>query len=83
MLILTTSKRARVRGLTAGSRAGRRALRGARRVRAGRETWYLVAGRGARQVVRVRRGRVIEVGIADTRLTKGQAASRFVRTFRR
>jgi hypothetical protein len=83
VLILTTSKRARVRGLSAGSRTSRRVLRRARRVRAGREDWYLLAGRGARQVVRVRRSRVIEVGIADTRLTKGRAAARFVRTFRR
>jgi hypothetical protein len=73
-----------VRGLQKGSRlrSVRRRLRGERRFRVGRDSWYLAGARSARIVVKVRRGRVSEIGLADLRLTFKGAAKRFVRSFR-
>ena len=84
VLALSSSARHRVRGLRKGSRLQtvRRRLVGERRYRVGRDTWYLAPSRQARIVVKVRRGRVSEVGLADLRLTAGAGAERFVRSFR-
>jgi hypothetical protein len=60
----------------------RRRLRGERRFRVGRDSWYLAGGRSARVVVKVRRGRVTDLGLADLRLTFGSRARAFVRSFR-
>ena len=60
----------------------RRSLRLGKPFVVGRNTWYLVTIHGGRGVLKVRRGRVQEVGIADRRLTAGRgAASRFLRSF--
>ncbi|MDQ4072042.1 MAG: hypothetical protein M3088_04075, partial [Actinomycetota bacterium] len=64
------------------ARTVRRRLFGERRYRVGRDTWYLAGGRQARIVVKVRRGRVSEIGLADPRLTAGGSVRRFVRSFR-
>jgi hypothetical protein len=64
-------------------RALRRRVRGERRFRIGRNSWYLVRGRHARIVFRVSGARVREVGLADLRLTSTPArARRFLRAFR-
>ena len=84
VLALSSSPRHRVHGLRRGSRlrSVRRRLRGERRYRTGRDSWFLAAGRQARVVVKVRRGRVSEVGLADLRLSSTGSAGRFVRVFR-
>src|SRR3954451_437581 len=66
VLILTSSRRFSVTGTRVGARVKtlRRKLRDERRVRVGRNVWYLAAGR----VYKTRRGRVLAVGIADRRL---------------
>ncbi|MDQ4047892.1 MAG: hypothetical protein M3131_00695, partial [Actinomycetota bacterium] len=84
VLALSSSARHLLRGLQRGSRLRtvRRRLRGERRYRVGRDSWYLAFGRSARIVVKVRRGRVSELGLADLRLTAGRNAKKFVRSFR-
>jgi hypothetical protein len=63
-------------------RTMRRRMRGERRFKVGRNSWYLVRGRRARIVVRVSGSRVREVGLADLRLTGTRArARRFLRAF--
>jgi hypothetical protein len=65
-----------------GSRVPRR-VRRARRLRLGRNTWYLARGRTSRLAFKVRGGRVREVGIADRRLTASRRGTkRFLRSFR-
>ncbi len=54
----------------------------ARRFRVGRDDWYLVRGRSATVLFKVRRGKVDEVGVGDRRLTRGRAATkRYLRSF--
>jgi hypothetical protein len=86
VLVLTSSRRFGARGVRRGTRVAtmRRRVRGERRFRVGRNTWYLVRGKRATIVYRTQRGRVRAVGIADRRLTRGRrAARRFLRTFNR
>jgi hypothetical protein len=54
----------------------RRRLRGERRYRVGRNTWYVAKGRRSTLVFRTRRGRVGATGIASQRLTRGSKATR-------
>ena len=54
----------------------RRRLRGERRIAVGGSSWYLVRGRRARVLFRVRGRRVREVGLADLRLTRSRAGAR-------
>ncbi|MDQ4048422.1 MAG: hypothetical protein M3131_03440 [Actinomycetota bacterium] len=84
VLALSSSPTHRVKGLRKGSRLRtvRRRLRGERGYRVGGITWYLADARRARIVVKVRRGRVSEIGLANLRLTFGASAKRFVRSFR-
>ena len=84
VLALSSSSRHKVSGLRKGSRLRtvRRRLFGESRYRVGRDTWYLAGASKARIVVKVRRGRVSEIGLADLRLTAGASAKRFVRSFR-
>jgi hypothetical protein len=84
VLVLSSSRRYRIRGITRGARV--RALRArfprARSFRIGSNRWYLARGRRARLVFKVRGGRVREVGIADLALTRGRRpAKRFMRGF--
>ena len=85
VLLLTSSPRYALRGVRPGAASaslpGRVAR--ARGIRIGVNTWYLLRGRRARVVIKVRRGSVGEVGLADLRLTRGRArATRFLRSFR-
>ncbi|HEY3728686.1 MAG TPA: hypothetical protein VGL51_16030 [Solirubrobacteraceae bacterium] len=66
-----------------GVRPGARLARVARRLRVqrpafhiGRNHWYIVPGRAAVGVLKVRRNRVQEVGIATKALTRGRTAQR-------
>jgi hypothetical protein len=57
-------------------------LRGERRIRVGRNVWYLARGRAVTRLYKTRREGVLEVGIADRRLTRGVgAAKRFLRSW--
>jgi hypothetical protein len=66
---------ARVR-LGSSTAALRRRLRGERRVRIDRDTWYVAAGAGATVVFRTSDGRVREAGIAARSATRAPAAAR-------
>ena len=82
VLALTSSRRFAIRRVTAGMRAkaARRRMKGARRIRIGRNVWHVKGGRNVRLLVQVRRGRVRSVGIANKRLSRGRkGAKRFLR----
>jgi hypothetical protein len=82
IFVLTTSRSLRIRGVGRGMgvRALHRRIGGGNRVRVGKNLWYFRKGRNSRHVFKVQRGRVLEMGIADARLTKGRArAKRFFR----
>jgi pimeloyl-ACP methyl ester carboxylesterase len=84
VLILTAAKNFALDGFHPGSRlaAARRRLHVGRGFHVGRNHWYLIAGRRARGVFKVRHGQIQEVGIANLRLTKRRgAAARFLRSF--
>ena len=86
ILTLTNSRRFRKNRIRVGSsaRTVRRRLRGERRVRSGRVTFYVGRGRSARPVFRVIRNRVREIGIASSTLTKSRRrTARFLRSYRR
>ncbi|MDQ3645235.1 MAG: choice-of-anchor B family protein, partial [Actinomycetota bacterium] len=77
-LVLTSSTRTKLRGVRVGMGRARLLQRiGNRRgVRVGRNVWYLRRGSRARQVFRVRGGRLREVGLADRELTGNRASAR-------
>jgi len=84
VLALSSHPAYSVKQVRNGSSVGtlRHRFRGARRFKVGRNAWYLVRGRRARMVFKVRAGRVREVGLADLRLTSTQLkARRFLRAF--
>ena len=84
VLVLTSSDRYAVGRVRVGDsvRRLRSRLRGERRYRVGRNTWYAARGGGVRRVFKVRAGRVREVGIADRRLTRTRGATRrFLRSW--
>ena len=81
---MTSSKRFSVRGIRPGSTvaAMRRRLGGERRFRVGRNVWYLARGRSVELAFKTRGRKVLDVGIADRRLTRGATASRrFLRSW--
>ena len=84
ILALTSSRRFSVRSIRPGMTVTtlRRRLRGERRLRVGRNVWYLARGRAARLAYRTRGRSVLAVGVADRRLTRGALASkRFLRSW--
>jgi hypothetical protein len=78
ILVLASSRRFSVRGVTRGTRTSslRRRLAGERRYRVGRNTWYVAKAARATLVFRTRRGRVGATGVASRRLTRGARATR-------
>jgi hypothetical protein len=72
VLILTSSPDFSLNGLHRGDSEAlvRQTLRGERRIRIGGSTWYVVANRRTRAVVKVQGRTVRELGIADRRLTR-------------
>lgn len=74
LLVLSSSTRFTASGVEPGSGADelRIRLRGERRLRVGRNVWYLARGSGATRVFRTRAGRVVEIGLADKRLTRNR-----------
>ena len=84
VLALTSSRSHRLKGIRMGSRAAtvRRRLRGEGRYRVNGSDWYLTATRQARILVKVRRGKVVEMGLADLGLTADKRRiARFLRAF--
>ena len=84
VLVLTSSGRFTVRGIKRGSKLStlRRRLRGERRIRVGNNVWYVARGRGVRLVYKTRGRRVLEVGIANARLSRtGRAQKRLLRAW--
>ena len=85
ILVLTASHHYALRGVRPGTRLTRkiwRRLHIGRQFHVGKNHWYLASGPGSRGVLKVRRGVIQEIGIADARLTRNrQAARRFFRTF--
>ena len=80
LLILTSSRRPGLRGMRVGGRIKR--LRGASRVRVGRNLWYLARGARSRLLFQVRGGRVRQLGIGDPHSTAHPAArKRFLRAW--
>jgi hypothetical protein len=53
-----------------------------RRFQVGRNTWYLAPNGSSRGILKVRHGRIQEIGIASRPLTRTRAADRrFLRSF--
>jgi hypothetical protein len=83
VLALTSDRYYSLRGVTAGSRlsAARDRLRVLSHFGIGRNQWYLVrAGHGVVGVLKVRQGKVGEIGIAPARFARGHAR-RFMASF--
>lgn len=80
VLILTSGTRYSVAAIKPGAstKVLRSKLKGERRYRIGKNTWYVAAGRKARLIYRTRGGKVQAVGIADKRLTTSSAGSKRV-----
>jgi hypothetical protein len=78
VLILTSSKRLQAKGIRPRStvKRMRRRLHGERRLRVGSNTWYLARGRKATLVYKTRGKRVLDVGIANRRLTRSRGSAR-------
>lgn len=78
ILTLSGHPRYSIKRVRAGTsvRTMRRRFRGERRYRVGKNTWYLARRKKARLVFKTRRNRVVELGLADKRLTSTRAKSR-------
>ncbi|MFZ0044058.1 MAG: hypothetical protein WAK93_22305, partial [Solirubrobacteraceae bacterium] len=83
ILVLTADRHFALRGVRPGTRlaAARHRLRLDRGFTVGRNRWYLAPAGAARGVLKVRHGRVDEIGIADRNLTTTRLARRFLRSF--
>jgi hypothetical protein len=78
VLLLTANRHYALDDIRPGARviAIRRRLRRAWRDRVGQNTWYVLRRRAAPGILRVARGRVQEIGIADHGLTTSRHAAR-------
>ena len=86
ILTLSTSRRFRIRRIRVGSstRTLRRHLSGERRIRVGRNVWYVARAARSRLVFRTRGSRVRELGLGDRRLTATRGGTvRFLRAWDR
>ncbi len=84
VLLLSANPRYGFGGIHPGTRVAHvtRRLRAAHHYRIGLNTWYVVPRRGANGILKVRHGRVQEVGIASRPLTTGRGAQhRFLKSF--
>ena len=78
VLLLTANRHYALNGIRPGTRARsiQRQLHHAQRYQVGRNTWYVLRRRAAPGVLKVARGRVQEIGIADRHLTTTPRATR-------
>jgi pimeloyl-ACP methyl ester carboxylesterase len=85
ILVLTASRHYALHDVRPGARLTRkvaRHLRAGQGSGVGKNRWYLVPNGTGRGVLKVRHGRIEEIGIADKGLTRGRRASlRFLRSF--
>jgi hypothetical protein len=83
VVVLTTSRRFRVRRVRVGmsERRLRRRTNG-RSFRIGSNRWYVVRGRRARVVFKVKGGKVRELGLVNKRLSAGRRARRTLGSWR-
>ena len=78
VLALTAAPTYALRGVRAGTRFSTVSARlgAGRGVRIGRNTWYLISAGPSRGVLKVSRGVIAEIGIADRSLTSTRASAR-------
>lgn len=71
---MSTSKSFRIRKIRRGTstKTLRKRLRGERRVRIGKSTWYYAKGSKARLLFRARKGKVLDVGLGSRSLTRSR-----------
>jgi hypothetical protein len=84
ILVLTGNRSYALKRVHPGARlrAVARRLKVSRPFKIGRNTWYLAPAGPSRGVLKVRHGRIQEIGLADKRLTNRRAAARrFLRRF--
>ena len=84
VIALSSNRAQRLSGIKVGSstRTVRRRLRGERAYRVGSYRWYAARASRARVVVQTRRGRVVQVGLANrTRTSTRKKAAAFLRAF--
>jgi ABC-2 type transport system ATP-binding protein len=84
VLILSASKHYAIRGARVGARlaGAKHRLKLGRDFDVGLNQWYLAPDGAARAVLKVRRGTIQELGIADSKLTASRSsAARFLRSF--
>jgi hypothetical protein len=84
VLLLTANKHYAVHGVRIGTKlsAVARKLHAGRGFKVGLNTWYLVPNGASRGVLKVRNGKIQEIGIANKRVTSSRkAGSRFFRSF--
>ena len=84
VIALSSNRSQRLSGIKVGSsaRTVRRRLRGERAHRAGSFTWYAAPASRARIVIQTRRGRVVQMGLADKRRTSTRKkTAAFLRAF--
>ena len=84
VLILTVNKHYAIKGVRPGSRlsAARHRLAFGRPFHVGLNNWYLAPDGKMRAVLKVRHGKIIEIGIASKPLTDTRvSAAQFLRTF--
>lgn len=77
VLLLSTSKAFRLSKVKVGSstKTVRKRLKGERRYKVGRNTWYVAKGKRARVLFRTRKNKVLEMGLADSRLTTSKTST--------
>ncbi|MBV9310251.1 MAG: hypothetical protein JOZ73_05440, partial [Solirubrobacterales bacterium] len=80
VLALTADRLYALRGIRPGTKLSkaRGRLHPRRGLRIGLNTWYIVPGRVANGILKVRHGRIEEIGVVDKRLTNNQAAAQRV-----
>jgi hypothetical protein len=84
VLVLTSNRHYALRGVRPGARVAKvaRRLKLGRRFQIGLNSWYLAPNGASRGVLKVRRGVIDEVGIANARLTQSrQPALQFLKSF--
>jgi hypothetical protein len=86
VLALTTNSHYSLHGVRPGGRLSAKLahrLHAGHGYRIGRNTWYLIGNGASRGVLRVQHATILEIGIANKRLTRSrQVAARFLRSFR-
>jgi ABC-2 type transport system ATP-binding protein len=83
VLILTANRHYALKGVRVGARVGavHKRLRLGRKYAVGLNDWYLAPAGATRWIVKVRHGRIEELGLADPQLTTARLTLQFLRSF--